>query len=64
MTTWTAQTKNSTTWHPRPKKGGGLTWEEATMRWVDADFTWEEVGSTTWTGITKNTTSWTAQSKS
>ena len=58
------QTKHTTTSYPRPKIGGGLIWKEATMRWIDADFTWQEIGSTTSTAETKHTTTSTAISKS
>ena len=59
------QVKNTTTWYPTVKKGGGLIWEQATMRWVDAVFTWAEASSTSWSAGTKNTTTlFTAQTKS
>jgi len=63
MTTWVGQNKNDTTWYPNVKKGGGLIWEDAIMRWVDALFTWEEVGSAIWTGDTKSETVWSGQTK-
>jgi len=63
MATWTGITKHNTTSYPEPKKGEGMPWKDAIMRWIDANFTWQEVGSTSWTGGTMHEATWTGETK-
>jgi len=63
MATWPNATKNTADWYLIIKKGGGMTWEDATMRWKDADFTWQEAGTTPWSDESKNTAPWSNQTK-